>query len=127
MVEVEMRDQNGVDAFRIDPGGSKICVQRAGLRRHMHVLPAGAGVDEHQLLASVDDEGGERCRDLAWRLKRIRQRLLDVGERRVAHKLFVDLPKPCAVVDGGDLKIADLVAVVGGRLFAARHCGGDGC
>ena len=54
------------------------------------------------------------------------QCLLHVGERCVAHKFFVDVAIPRAVVDGSDFKAADLVAVEGGDLFADWRRGRKG-
>jgi hypothetical protein len=85
---------------------------------------AVAGVDQHELGAGVDHDGIERRDDAA--LRHIgglggREHLL-VGD--IAHELGGERNGARAVVDDGDLELADLAAIEARRLPAGeRGCG----
>ena len=116
-----MRDHDGVDRFRVDAGGGEIGRERAGRRCH---LPAGAGVEQDELRAGIDQQCRERRRQLLGRHERIVHRLADLGVIRIADEFLVDRAVPHAVIERGDLEGADLVTVEAGRLLAGRRrCG----
>ncbi len=85
VVGMEVRDRDRVDRLRIDAGGREVGGQRAGGVGH---LPAGAGVDEHELRSGVHDQRRERDRELAGvRHVGVGHRFLHVGESGVAHEV----------------------------------------
>jgi hypothetical protein len=121
---MEVRDDDDVDRLRIDPGGGEIRGHGAGGRGD---LAGAAGVEQNQLRPGVDQQRRERDRQLVRREKRIRQCFLHCFERRIADEALVDRPMPNAVVEGGHLEIADLVAIdAGGLLAGGRGIGAGG-
>jgi hypothetical protein len=63
---MEMRDQDRVDRLGVDAGDRKTVGHQTGGRRE---LTGGAGIDEDQLCAGVDQERRERSRHDAGREK----------------------------------------------------------
>jgi hypothetical protein len=118
---MEVRDQDRVDLLRIDPGGGEVRAERSGGGGK---LAAGRGVDQDELGAGVDHQRGERDRELSGRHVGVHHRLLHRRPRRVLDELVVDVAQPDAVMDGGQLIGADLVAIEGGGLRAGDgRCG----
>ena len=115
VVGMEMRDHNEVDGLRIDTGCGEISAERAGGRSD---LTAGAGVDQHNLLAGIDDQRREWRRELVDRHERSGERVLDFSERRVADEFVGDRPVPDAVIERGQLECSDPVAINAGGRFA---------
>ena len=103
-----------IDRVRLDPGGNEIVAQHAGRGRD---LAAGAGVDQNELVAGIDDQRRERRRQFVVRHEGRIERMLHFGERRVADEFVGDRPVPDAVIERGQLVRADLVAIDAGRLF----------
>ena len=116
VVGVEMRDDDEVDRFRIDAGGDKIGAQHAGRGRD---LAAGTGIDQHELLAGIDDQRRKRRRQLVGRHEGVGERALDFGERRVADEFVGDRAIPDAVIERGQFEGPDPVAINAGRLLPA--------
>ena len=114
-------------------GGGEIGHHRA---RGVGDLAGGAGVDQDELRSGVDQQHGERHRQDVGRQERRGERRIDRGAVGVAHELVVDLERPQAVIERGELSIAELVAIDAGTLreglgrgaerLAACQCGGRG-
>ena len=71
------------------PAAAMLARHGAGGRRE---LPAGAGVEQDELGAGIDQQGRERDRDCVGRQELIRQRLLNIGERCVFDEFVVERP-----------------------------------
>ena len=112
-------------AFGSMPAASKIGAQHAGDGRD---LAAGAGIDQNEPLAGIDDQRRERRRQLVGRHEGVGERAFDFGERRVADEFIGDRAVPDAVIKRSQLERADPVAINAGRLCAGRRrCGRRRC
>ena len=130
VIGMEMRDHDRIDFFWIDSGGGEIGAQ--GSRRRGD-LAAGAGVEKYESFAGIDDQGGERRRQFVVRHEGSIEGLLHFGERSVTNEIRVDRAIPDAVVERGELVIADPVAIDprrrrtdrGGFRARAHGCGSE--
>lgn len=118
VVTVQVGQQDGIDLFRL--------VARS-LQVGMHLPQAGAeelggaGIDQHQLLAGVDQEGDHGC-GRGRTAEGTGQQLRDFMGRGVFQQFAVKLDAP--VVQCGDLELSHHVALVTRHLGA--HLGGFG-
>jgi hypothetical protein len=118
MVGMKMRNQDGVDRRGRNTGSFEIGHHDA---RGVGDLTGGAGVDQDQLRAGVDQKHGERNRQDIGRQEHGSERAIDRGVVGVADELLVDLDGPQPVVQRGELVIAELAAI-----DARSLCGGLG-
>ena len=114
--DVDFIDLLGRIAGRLQVGGefAKVRSEVAGR----------ASVDQHQLAASIDQEGIERG------FQRRRHKIFLQGGRDLgladALQQGVDWQRGAAIVDGGDFKVAQHHAVVGGGVGLDERRGGEG-
>ena len=122
VIGMEMRNDDLVDGLRRNAGGGEIVADHAGGGRN---LAAGAGVDQDELLAGIDDEGREWRLELVVRHVGRVQRMLDFSEGGVADEFVGDRPIPDAVIQCGQLERSDFVAIDARGLLARwRRFGG---
>lgn len=128
MIAVEVGDDDDVDRVAVDAGGLQIVVELAADALAALVVGfAGAGVHDHELGASLDDD--RRVRDRHHVLFHVRGRECPVHRvlLGIEDEAIRQLEGVAAIGDGRDLEAADIVAVPARRLAAGeRRCGGSG-
>jgi len=111
MVAVQMGDDDSIDLRRL-------VARRFHILQHVTQRGAeqfgGAGIDQHQMAAGVDQIGVNRRLHLRIADKKARQQPLQFGRAGVAQKFCVQLD--CTVIEGGNLELAKLGAVIAGHL-----------
>ena len=123
VVAMEVADHDGVNLLGREAGGAEVAHPGSGCGGAHVAVP---GVEKGELLAIIDDERGEgNCHRVGGQ-GLIAQHLLDRGQFRIADEAF-ERTTPETVVDGGDLQIADLVAVEAGCLGRCHRRCGLGC
>src|ERR1700733_721695 len=123
VVEVKVSEQNRVDIARRVARGGEVSNQPAG--RFLEFVDAAASVDQHQLVAGIDENGID--------LQPHRARWLERGCEQASCVLGLIEPqrfgreRECAVADDGYLDGAKLEAVKAGlRPFACLRRMGEG-
>ena len=116
MVEVEVSEQNNVDIARRVARGGEVAKQPAG--RFLEFVDAAPCVDQHQLVAGVDEDGVEFQPHRTSRLKRGGEQASCVLGPIEPQRFGGERDR--AVADDGDLNGAELEAVEARLRLLAR-------
>ena len=115
VIDVGVRDDDGIDLRRIVAGFPQALYQTAGCRPE-HFLRAHAGIEQHEMRARIDDGRVLFEHDVGWRQEIVGQEFVEVflrGAEEGAGRL-AERQRP--VRDHRDLHLAEREAVEIGRL-----------
>ena len=116
VIAVEMADEDGVYPCGVEAGCAQVRQSESG-RRRSHVTQSG--IDQNGLPSGPENHRREGVLIRVRRHEGFLGRLPDLGDVGVPDEIL-ERPRRRPIMDGGDLDVADLVAIETGCLPAAR-------